>query len=130
MNIISPSDDDETQKFYQQLCHYPHHVLRMTYEYFHEDLIYIVENWRNQSLLHELISRNIPDLEKYMSLEHDGNTLARTLLQDIFRRGREAVITLWVSLHALRKDHGSPVLDAVLEELGHRGSVFRVSFYN
>ncbi|XP_071970764.1 NACHT, LRR and PYD domains-containing protein 3-like isoform X1 [Engystomops pustulosus] len=121
MNIISPSDDDETQKFYQQLCHYPHHVLRMTYEYFHEDLIYIVENWRNQSLLHELISRNIPDLEKYMSLEHDGNTLARTLLQDIFRRGREAVITLWVSLHALRKDHGSPVLDAVLEELGHRG---------
>ncbi|KAG8547519.1 hypothetical protein GDO81_028115 [Engystomops pustulosus] len=95
----------------------------MTYEYFQEDLLYIVENWRNQSLLLELISRNIPHVEKYMSLEHDGNTLARTLLQDIFRRGREAVITLWVSLHALRKDHGSPVLDAVLEELGHRGNI-------
>ncbi|XP_071970623.1 NACHT, LRR and PYD domains-containing protein 12-like [Engystomops pustulosus] len=121
MNIISPSDDAETQKFYQQLCHYPHHVLRMTYEYFQEDLLYIVENWRSSSLLHELISRNIPGLEKYLNLGHDRKTLARTLLQEIFGRGAEAVITLWVSLHVLRKDHGSPVLDAVLEELGHRG---------
>ncbi|XP_071970736.1 NACHT, LRR and PYD domains-containing protein 6-like isoform X2 [Engystomops pustulosus] len=121
MNIVSPSDDDETQKFYQQLCHYPPHVLRTTYGFFQEDLLYIVENWRNQSLLHELIFRNIPDLEKYKDLEHDRKNLARTLLQEIFGRGREAVITLWVSLHALRKDYGSPSLDAVLEELGHRG---------
>ncbi|XP_071970747.1 NACHT, LRR and PYD domains-containing protein 6-like [Engystomops pustulosus] len=121
MNIISPSDDAETRKFYQQLCHYPPHVLRMTYGFFQEDLFHIVENWRNQSLLHELISRNIPDLEKYKDLEHDRKILAWDLLQEIFCRGAEAVITLWVSLHALRKDYGSPVLAAVLEELGHRG---------
>ncbi|XP_071970611.1 NACHT, LRR and PYD domains-containing protein 12-like [Engystomops pustulosus] len=121
MDIISTGDDAETQKFYLQLCHYPHHVLRMTYKYFQEDLLYIVENWRSRSLLHELSSRNIPGLEKYLSLEHDRKTFSRDLLQDIFQRGREAVITLWVSLHVLRKDHGSPVLDAVLEELGHRG---------
>ncbi|XP_071970619.1 NACHT, LRR and PYD domains-containing protein 3-like [Engystomops pustulosus] len=121
MSVILPSDDAETRKFYQQLCHYPHHVLRMTYEYFQEDLIYIVENWRSRSLLSQLSSRNIPDLEKYKDLERDRKTLARDLLQEIFGRGREAVITLWVSLHVLRKDHGSPVLDAVLEELRHRG---------
>ncbi|XP_071970350.1 NACHT, LRR and PYD domains-containing protein 3-like [Engystomops pustulosus] len=114
------SVDAETQKFFQQLCHYPHHVLRMTYEYFQEDLLQIMENLSLPSLLHELSSRNIPGLEKY-NLEHDRKTLARTLLREIFQGGREAVITLWVSLHVLRKDHGSPVLDAVLEELGHRG---------
>ncbi|XP_071988629.1 NACHT, LRR and PYD domains-containing protein 12-like, partial [Engystomops pustulosus] len=58
---------------------------------------------------------------KYKDLQHDRKTLAQDLLQDIFGRGAEAVITLWVSLHVLRKDHGSPVLDAVLEELWHRG---------
>ncbi|XP_071970738.1 NACHT, LRR and PYD domains-containing protein 3-like isoform X2 [Engystomops pustulosus] len=122
MNVISPSDDTETREFYQQLCHYPHHVLRMTYEYFQEDLLYIVENWRSLSLLHELSSRNIPDLKKYKDLEHDRKTLARDLLQEIFHRGREAVTTLWVSLHVLRKDYGSYTLDAVLEELIHTGN--------
>ncbi|XP_071970366.1 NACHT, LRR and PYD domains-containing protein 6-like [Engystomops pustulosus] len=112
--------DTETRKFFQQLCHYPHHVLRTTYEYFHEDLLYIVENWRNQSLLHELSSRNISDLEKYRDLERNRKTWARYFLQEIFGRGREAVISLWVSLHVLRKDYGSPSLDAVLEELIYR----------
>ncbi|XP_071970345.1 NACHT, LRR and PYD domains-containing protein 3-like [Engystomops pustulosus] len=121
MDIISTSDDAETQKFYLQLCHYPPHVLRMTYEYFQEDLLQIMENLSLPSLLHELSSRNIPGLEKYKDLQHDRKNLAQDLLQEIFRRGREAVITLWVSLHVLRKDHGSPVLAAVLEELGHRG---------
>ncbi|XP_071970614.1 NACHT, LRR and PYD domains-containing protein 12-like isoform X2 [Engystomops pustulosus] len=74
------------------------------------------------SLLHELSSRNIPGLEKYKDPDYDRKTLAQDLLQDIFGRGAETVITLWVSLHVLRKDHGSPVLDAVLEELGHRGA--------
>ncbi|KAG8542459.1 hypothetical protein GDO81_026689, partial [Engystomops pustulosus] len=58
---------------------------------------------------------------KYHSLERDRKLLARILVQDIFRRGREAVITLWVSLHVLRKDYGSYTLGAVLEELIHRG---------
>ncbi|XP_071970845.1 NACHT, LRR and PYD domains-containing protein 12-like isoform X2 [Engystomops pustulosus] len=121
MDVLSPGDDDETRQFYQQLCHYPHHVLRITYEYFQEDLICIVKNMSPRSLLLELHSWNLPDLEKYKDLEHNRKTLARTLLEEIFRRGREAVIGLWVSLYVLRKDHGSPTLDAVLEELIHRG---------
>ncbi|XP_075117991.1 NACHT, LRR and PYD domains-containing protein 12-like [Leptodactylus fuscus] len=120
--ILSPSPDDETRQFYQQLCQYKDHVLRMTYGYFQDDLLYIVENlWSPRSLLSELKTQNIPDLEKYLTLENDRKTLARTLLQDIFQRGREAVIALWVSLYVLQKDHGTPALQAVLEELRHTG---------
>ncbi|XP_071970744.1 NACHT, LRR and PYD domains-containing protein 12-like isoform X1 [Engystomops pustulosus] len=121
MSPLRPSDDDWTRQFYQKLCLYEHHILRATYEYFLEDLQYIVENWRSLSLLHELSSRNIPDLKKYQGLEKGSSTIAHDLLNDIFLRGREAVITLWVSLHVLQKDHGSPTLEALLEELHHRG---------
>ncbi|KAM3909975.1 NACHT, LRR and PYD domains-containing protein 12-like [Leptodactylus fuscus] len=58
---------------------------------------------------------------KYMDLENDRKKLAWTLLQDIFQRGREAVIALWVSLHVIQKDYRTPGLQAVLEELQHRG---------
>ncbi|KAM3919069.1 NACHT, LRR and PYD domains-containing protein 3-like [Leptodactylus fuscus] len=114
--------DDETRQFHQQLCQYKDHVLRMTYGYFRDDLLYIVENLRSPiSLLSELCSQDIPDVEKYLSLENDRKTLARILLQDIFCRGREAVIALWVSLYVIQKDHGTPGLQAVLEELRHTG---------
>ncbi|XP_040267355.1 NACHT, LRR and PYD domains-containing protein 9-like [Bufo bufo] len=121
MSVITPSDDDETRQFYQQLRQCEDHLLRMTYEYFQEDLLHIVENTSLQPLLRELQSRNLPDTEKYHSLEDDRRRLARTLLQDIYYLGREAVIGLWVSLYVLRRRHGSPGLDAVLKELRHRG---------
>ncbi|XP_040279082.1 NACHT, LRR and PYD domains-containing protein 3-like [Bufo bufo] len=121
MSIITPSDDDETRQFLQQLCQYEYHVLKMTYEYFRDDLLYIVENMSLPLLLNELCSRNFHDVEKYWSLENDKKTFARTLLQDIYNLGREIVIGLWVSLYVLRKDHGTPGLEAVLEELHHRG---------
>ncbi|XP_056417013.1 NACHT, LRR and PYD domains-containing protein 3-like isoform X2 [Hyla sarda] len=119
MSIITPGDDDGTRQFYQQFCQYEHHKVRMIHEYFQDDLLYIVENLDPISLLSELKSRNIPDLEKYQSLENDRKTLARTLLQDIFTRRREAVIALWVSLYVLQKNRGFPALDAVLEKLRH-----------
>ncbi|XP_069825467.1 NACHT, LRR and PYD domains-containing protein 3-like isoform X2 [Dendropsophus ebraccatus] len=59
--------------------------------------------------------------QKYLSLEDDRRTLARTLLQDILLGGREAVIALWVSLYVLQKNQGSPDLRAVLEKLYHTG---------
>ncbi|XP_069825557.1 NACHT, LRR and PYD domains-containing protein 3-like isoform X1 [Dendropsophus ebraccatus] len=121
MSTISSSDDDDTREFHQEICQYEDHVLRMTYEYFQDDLQLIVENLDPHPLLTELNARNIPNVKKYQSLEDDRRTLARTLLQDIFQRGREAVIALWVSLYVLQKNHGSPDLLAVLEELRHTG---------
>ncbi|XP_075139676.1 NACHT, LRR and PYD domains-containing protein 12-like [Leptodactylus fuscus] len=114
-------DDDETREFHQKLCQYKDHTLRMTYKYFQDDLLYIVENMNPNSLLCELYSRNIPDLEGYRSLENDRKRFSQTLLRDIFQRGREAVIGLWVSLYILQKKYGSPGMLAVLEELYHTG---------
>ncbi|KAM3918894.1 NACHT, LRR and PYD domains-containing protein 12-like [Leptodactylus fuscus] len=114
-------NDDDTRQFYHQLCQYEDHVLRITYEYFQDDLLYIMENMSPISLLNELYLRKFHDIEKYNSLENDRKTFARTLLQDIFLSGRDSVITLWVSLHALWKRHGIHSLHAVLEELRHTG---------
>ncbi|XP_069812058.1 NACHT, LRR and PYD domains-containing protein 3-like, partial [Dendropsophus ebraccatus] len=111
-----------TRQFYQQLCQYEDPVLRMMYEYFLDDLQHIVENLSPISLLSELHSRKIHNVKKYRNLECDRKKFARTLLQDIFLRGRDAVIGLWVSLYVLQKYHGSSGLDAVLEELRHRGN--------
>ncbi|XP_069806654.1 NACHT, LRR and PYD domains-containing protein 3-like isoform X2 [Dendropsophus ebraccatus] len=114
-----PSDDDKTRQFYQRLCQYEDYVLRITYQYFRDDLQHILESMSPMSLLSELNSRNIPDIKKYQSIENDRKTFARTLLQDIFNGGNKAVIALWVSLHALKS--GSRGLQAVLEELHQRG---------
>ncbi|XP_077150231.1 NACHT, LRR and PYD domains-containing protein 12-like isoform X1 [Ranitomeya variabilis] len=121
MGITPRSNVDEKQQFYQKLCEYEDHALRMIYEYFQDDLLSIVENLNTKLLLAELHSQNIPDVEKYKSLENDIKTLAKTLLQDIFLKGREAVIGLWVSLFVLRSSHDLPSLDAVLDELCQTG---------
>ncbi|XP_069807252.1 NACHT, LRR and PYD domains-containing protein 12-like [Dendropsophus ebraccatus] len=122
MRSISPEDDDDPQQFHQEICQYEDHVLRMTYEYYQDDLQHIMENLTPISLLSELKSRGVKDVEKYQTLENDRKTLARTLLQDLFDKGRHAVIELWVSLYALQRHHGSPGLYSVLEELRHRGN--------
>ncbi|XP_066464860.1 NACHT, LRR and PYD domains-containing protein 12-like [Eleutherodactylus coqui] len=122
VRAVRDDDDDETQRFHQQLCQYEDHAVRMIHKYFQDDLHHIVENLSPISLLDQLRSRNIPDIEKYQSLEHDRRTLAQTLLQDIFHGGREAVIALWVSLYVLKRCFYSPGLAAVVEELRHRGN--------
>ncbi|KAM4014106.1 NACHT, LRR and PYD domains-containing protein 12-like [Anomaloglossus baeobatrachus] len=93
----------------------------MINNYFWDDLLHIVENLNANDLLVELNLRKITNVEKYLFLENDKKTLARTLLQDICLIGREAVIGLWVTLYALKRNHGFPSLDAVLEEFYHRG---------
>ncbi|XP_069806658.1 NACHT, LRR and PYD domains-containing protein 12-like [Dendropsophus ebraccatus] len=117
MAIITSRDDIDTRQFYLLLYQYEDHVLRKTYVYFQDDLQHIVENLSPYSLLSELHFRGVPHVVKYQSLKINTRTLARTLLQDIFNRGREAVIALWVSLHVLQRLYGSPGLRAVLEEL-------------
>ncbi|XP_075139675.1 NACHT, LRR and PYD domains-containing protein 6-like [Leptodactylus fuscus] len=109
--------DDETQKFYKKLCQYKDHALRLTYEYFEDDLLYIVENTSPHSLLHELKSRNIPDVEEYQCLLEDRKRLAQILLRDIHGLGRRGVIALWVSLYVLQRERSSTTLQAVLDEL-------------
>ncbi|KAM4013325.1 NACHT, LRR and PYD domains-containing protein 3-like isoform 2-T2 [Anomaloglossus baeobatrachus] len=113
---------DDDMEFLRQLFQFEDHEVRMIYEYFQDDLMYIVPNLSPQSLLTKLKSQNMPNVEKYKALENDRKSLARTLLQDIYYGGRDAVIRLWVSLFKLRKSHDSSGLNAVLDDLHHRGN--------
>ncbi|XP_072006099.1 NACHT, LRR and PYD domains-containing protein 12-like isoform X2 [Engystomops pustulosus] len=120
MSCIISSDDDETRQFHHKLSQFDPQVLRKTYKYFHDDLLYILDDGRSRSLISQLKSRNILGLEKYPK-KYSKKSLAWNLLQDIFPRGREALSALWVSLYVLQKEKYSPNLEALLEELRHRG---------
>ncbi|XP_069584874.1 NACHT, LRR and PYD domains-containing protein 3-like isoform X2 [Ranitomeya imitator] len=121
-SIITPRDDPEIRQLYLQLCQYKNHALWRIHGYFQEDLICIVEKLNIGHFLDELHSRYVCEVSRYESLEKDRKTLARTLLQDIYDKGRAAVIGLWASLYVLQKRQYFPSLHAVLEELRHRGN--------
>ncbi|XP_075139357.1 NACHT, LRR and PYD domains-containing protein 12-like [Leptodactylus fuscus] len=116
-NVGTPcSRDDKTRQFYHRLSQYKDHVLRMTYKYFQDDLIYVVKNLNSDTLLSELKSQKFTDVEKFQSLQSDKKQFAYILLKDIFDHGRQAVIALWVSLYVLQRKSSLLTLDAVLEE--------------
>ncbi|XP_071969935.1 NACHT, LRR and PYD domains-containing protein 3-like [Engystomops pustulosus] len=112
-----PTPDDETRQFGQKICQYEDHILRMTYKYFQDDLLYIVENLRSFALLSQLESQKFPNVEKYKDLQKDMKLFAQTLVSDILKLRKEAMIGLWVSLYVVQREHPLPALHAVLEEL-------------
>ncbi|XP_069807248.1 NACHT, LRR and PYD domains-containing protein 3-like isoform X2 [Dendropsophus ebraccatus] len=94
----------------------------MTYLYFQDDLQHILETFNPHTILTELNSQNVSDIEKYQNLENDRKTFSRIILQDIFTRGRKAVIALWLTINELWKYKKSSSLYAVLNELRHTGN--------
>ncbi|XP_073465147.1 NACHT, LRR and PYD domains-containing protein 3-like [Aquarana catesbeiana] len=114
----SPEDSDE---FHCQLSSYDDPSLRRIYEYYKDDLIYILENLNSPIVLLKLKSQKVLNTEKYRSMEKDPSSFSHTLLQDIRDQGRKAVIGLWKCLHALQKDHPHPNLLAVLDEITQTG---------
>ncbi|XP_069805997.1 NACHT, LRR and PYD domains-containing protein 3-like [Dendropsophus ebraccatus] len=116
--------NDDPEEFYQKISQYEDPVLRTTYKYFRDDLQHIMENLQCPAqLLMELYDRHIPDIQKYVDPENDIDILAPVLLEDIFTGGRDTMIALWASLYVVhgQKNEESSVLQAVLEELHHRG---------
>ncbi|XP_072269294.1 NACHT, LRR and PYD domains-containing protein 3-like [Pyxicephalus adspersus] len=112
---------DDIERFRSQLHAYPDSSLRIIYEYYRDDLTLILENLDPLTVLGELNSRNVLNIEKYQTMEKDPTSFSRILLQDIQDLGREAVIGLWECLCALRRDHPHPNLLAVLGEISQRG---------
>ncbi|XP_077320326.1 NACHT, LRR and PYD domains-containing protein 3-like isoform X3 [Lithobates pipiens] len=104
-----------------QLSSYDDPSLRMIYEYYRDDLIYILENIDPHTVLVELTSQKVLNTEKYQSMEKDPSSFSHTLLQDIRDLGREAVIGLLECLFALWKDHRHPNLLSVLDEITQTG---------
>ncbi|XP_073465152.1 NACHT, LRR and PYD domains-containing protein 3-like [Aquarana catesbeiana] len=112
---------EDNKKFHRQLSAYDDPSLRRIYEYYKDDLIYILENLNPYPVLVELKSQEVLNTEKYRSMEKDPSSFSHTLLQDIRDRGREAVIGLWKCLYALQKDHPHPNLLAILDEITQTG---------
>ncbi|CAI9608779.1 unnamed protein product, partial [Staurois parvus] len=112
---------DDIRNFHRQLSEYDDPSLRRIYEYYRDDLIYILENVNPHAVLAEIKSQNVLNTDKYLSMEKDPSSFSHTLLQDIRDLGREAVIGLWECLCALQEDHPHPNLLAVLDEITQRG---------
>ncbi|XP_077320126.1 NACHT, LRR and PYD domains-containing protein 12-like [Lithobates pipiens] len=107
--------------FHRQLSSYDDPSLRRIYEYYIDDLIYILENMDPHTVLVELKSQKVLKTKKYQSMEKDPSSFSHTLLQDIRNRGRKAVIGLLKCLCALQTDHPHPNLLSVLDEITQTG---------
>ncbi|XP_040188299.1 NACHT, LRR and PYD domains-containing protein 3-like [Rana temporaria] len=108
------NDEDNLQKFRQKLNGYEMHELRMMYEYFRDDLIYIVQILNTHSFLAELKSRNVPNVETYESMKEN---LGASVVQGVLEAGKEAVIGFLESLYNLQTGHPHHNLLAVLWEI-------------
>ncbi|KAM5129361.1 NACHT, LRR and PYD domains-containing protein 3-like [Mantella aurantiaca] len=106
-----------------QLSAYPDSSLSKIYEYYRDDLEYILENLDTRALLREL--RNLKGLNtnKYMVIKEEAGpvSFSHALLQDIQDLGREGVIGLWECLYALQKYHPHPNLLAIFREIIQTG---------
>ncbi|XP_073465577.1 NACHT, LRR and PYD domains-containing protein 12-like isoform X2 [Aquarana catesbeiana] len=112
---------EDIERFHHQLSEYDDPSLRRIYEYYRDDLTYILENMDPHTVLVELKSQNVLNPDKYESMEKDPSSFSYTLLQDIRDWGRKAVIGFWVCLYALQKDHPHPNLLAILDEIIQTG---------
>ncbi|XP_041429606.1 NACHT, LRR and PYD domains-containing protein 12 isoform X2 [Xenopus laevis] len=121
---------DEIRQFQQKLAQYEERQLNIFYEYFKEDLIYIIECLDTLSILRELNFRNLISLE-YVSIKKQcgATAFAEMLVEDIHSLGRDAVLGFWESLYGLQNDHPHPNLLGVLDELTQRGDHLEQSIH-
>ncbi|KAM4690071.1 uncharacterized protein WCC33_017529 [Rhinophrynus dorsalis] len=120
---------DDLQLFRRQLCLYEMYQLEMFYEYFRDDLIYIIETIDTMSILRELNLRHDISLDYYLSVKKECgvSTFAQQLVQDILDMGKEPMLGLWESLYALQSDHPHPTLRGILDELCKTGHTLEQS---
>ncbi|XP_073466128.1 NACHT, LRR and PYD domains-containing protein 3-like [Aquarana catesbeiana] len=123
ISSVFKTEPDNIKVFCRQLSSYSDSSLRRIYEYYKDDLVYILENMDTGDLLRELKSRNVLNTDKYRTIKEGSGVacFSHTLLQDIQDRGRGAVLGLWECLYAVKKDHPHPNLLAVLDEIRQKG---------
>ncbi|XP_075049115.1 NACHT, LRR and PYD domains-containing protein 12-like [Mixophyes fleayi] len=116
--------EDDAEKFHERLYQYEDSALRMIYEYYKDDLVYIVESDPDR-FLSELESWTKLKPERYLSVKENlgDSVFAETLVQDILEAGREAVIGFWKCLYFAKTDRPHPNLLTILDEIIHRGDV-------
>ncbi|XP_068130276.1 NACHT, LRR and PYD domains-containing protein 3-like isoform X2 [Hyperolius riggenbachi] len=113
--------DEKT--FLQQLSAYNDQELRMVWDYYRDDLTYILDNVNQENLLRELTCQNVLNTKKNSSVDKDsGSSLFSTLLlQDLSDSGREAVFGFLACLCRLQNDHSLPNILVILSEICQTG---------
>ncbi|XP_077320208.1 NACHT, LRR and PYD domains-containing protein 3-like [Lithobates pipiens] len=113
--------EDDLQKFRQKLSKYEMHELRMMYEYFRDDLVYIAQVLSTQSFLAELKSQTDLNAEHYESMKRDlgASEFSQRLVQDVLDKGRDAIIGFLECLYSLQTNHPNHNLLAVIGEIQH-----------
>ncbi|XP_075048984.1 NACHT, LRR and PYD domains-containing protein 12-like [Mixophyes fleayi] len=110
--------NDGTEKFHKFLNQYEDSALRMIYEYYRVDFIYLLESLNSLMFFNQLQLRTRLKIERYVSISDDGNhVVAEKMVQDILEAGREAVIGFWKCLYVLQADLPHPNLLTVLDEI-------------
>ncbi|XP_075071574.1 NACHT, LRR and PYD domains-containing protein 3-like [Mixophyes fleayi] len=119
------ASSDDADNFLERLRQFEDSALRIIYEYFKEDFIYIVES-SNRLLLSELKLCTTLELEYAQPmLEDPDSRFAERLLQQVLEAGREAVIGFWKCLYALKAKRPHPNLLTVLDEIIHTGDALK-----
>ncbi|XP_018428031.1 PREDICTED: NACHT, LRR and PYD domains-containing protein 12-like [Nanorana parkeri] len=106
-------------KLRQQLSAFEDWQLCKVYEYFQDDLIYIVGSLNTNQLLAELQLQTTQKWEHYVKMkdEIEASEFSVKLVQDVLHAGREAILSFWECLHILCTDSSPPNLCSVLDEI-------------
>ncbi|KAM4012936.1 NACHT, LRR and PYD domains-containing protein 3-like [Anomaloglossus baeobatrachus] len=115
--------DVDIEQFRRQLSQYEMGTLRILYEYFWNDLKYILEILETRNFLSELSSRSIPMEMDYLQIKKQlgSSAFSEILIRDILDIGQEAVLALWETLFVLQNNCQHPNLIGVMAELTERG---------
>ncbi|KAM5129218.1 NACHT, LRR and PYD domains-containing protein 12-like isoform 2-T5 [Mantella aurantiaca] len=120
----SSYSDDAEEKFHQLLSQYDFNELKLIYEYFRNDFIYIVEiTMEFVPLLEYLSSRNILNKELYLQMKKDLEpfVLSEKLVEDILEAGKEAVMGFLEGIYHIHHHCSSSYMYALRDELDKFG---------
>ncbi|PIO13268.1 hypothetical protein AB205_0106810, partial [Aquarana catesbeiana] len=112
------------EKFHQLLSQYDFNELKLIYEYFKNDLIYIVASTTDfKHLLEHMASRNILNEELYLEMRSDLGPFmfSEKLVQDILNAGKEAIMVFLEGIYDLQFLNTPTHLYALQEELDNFG---------
>ncbi|XP_040189417.1 NACHT, LRR and PYD domains-containing protein 12-like [Rana temporaria] len=116
--------DDTQEEFHRLLSQYDFNELKLIYEYFKKDLIYIVESTTEfKQLLEYMATRNILNMEVYLQMRRDLGPFmfSEKLVQDILDAGKEAIMGFLEAIYDLQFCNGPDHLYALRDELDHFG---------
>ncbi|KAM5129463.1 uncharacterized protein ACMZJ9_019982 [Mantella aurantiaca] len=111
--------ENETERLGRRLSEKEHCELRMLYEYFRDDIVYVLESLPTLSFLSESRNHMRLDTEHYRTMEKQRGTanFAQNLVRDILDMSKEEVIGFFKTLCALQRDHPHPNLLGVINEI-------------